>query len=400
MTDLLIDAIALGDDSAYRGIGTYLRELVAGLAARPELEVTALCRPGVELPPTIRPLRMHRVAPGRWRRFEHELLLPLDLHRARPDVFHSPALDPPWGSPSPWVHTLHDVIPLVFDDPALASERRRWRRQAGRFRKASAIVAVSRYTADVGISVLNLDPRRVEVIPHGVGSHFQPPAEANASRQDLLLVSEYSRRKGYQEAFAVMGDLAQRGYPERLRVAGRIAPWLRSVVDSVVAASPAPDRVELLGFVDPLAYYQRAKVLVMSSRYEGFGFPVLEAMACGTPVVAFDNSSLTEVVGDAGILVPDGDVPEMARAIRSLLDDQERWREFGPRPRAGQRVYLGGERAGPRGALQHGRSQRVALSSDPPSRRALRARGQTPPRKTGLTSRGRRCWPFAIARRR
>jgi glycosyltransferase involved in cell wall biosynthesis len=232
----------------------------------------------------------------------------------------------------PWVQTLHDVIPLVFDDPDLEPERRRWRRQSGRYRKATAVVAVSRYSADVGISLLKLDPARVHVIPHGVGQEFAPPGRSRDERRDLLMVGEYSRRKGYPEAFAVVAALTELGYPHRLRVTGRIAPWVRPAVEGVRTASPRPDRVDLLGFVDDLvAEYQRAQVLVMSSRYEGFGLPALEAMACGTPVVAFDNSSLTEVVGAAGILVPDGDVPEMVRAVRSLLDDPGRWREFSQR---------------------------------------------------------------------
>ena len=331
--ELLIDATALGDDSAYRGVGTYVRQLLAGLVREPRLSVTGLCRRGTELPPGVRSARLWRAAPGRWRAAEHELLLPLDLMARSADVFHSPALSPPWRCRSPWVQTLHDVIPLVFDDPELAVERRRWHRHARRYRAADAVVAVSRYSADAGISALGLDPRRVEVIPHGVDPRFHPPeAGRDARAERLLLVSEYSRRKGYPEAFATIGALAELGYPHRLRVTGRIAPWVRPAVDGVVASAPAPDRIELLGYVDDLgAEYQRAQVLIMSSRYEGFGFPVLEAMACGTPVVAFANSSLVEVVGDAGILVPDGDVPELTRAVRSVLDDEHRWHELSAR---------------------------------------------------------------------
>jgi len=333
MTQLLVDATALGDDSAFRGIGTYVRHLLAGLAERPGLAVTALCRQGTALPPGVSGVPLRRIAPGRFRPLEHEVLLPLDLLRQRADVFHSPALSPPWRCRSPWVQTLHDVIPLVVDDPELEVERRRWRRHAERYRRADAIVAVSRYSADVGISVLGLDPRRVEVVPHGVDPGFHPPAGGLSERPEhLLLVGEYSRRKGYPEAFAVVGALAQLGYPHRLRVMGRIAPWVQPAVDAVVSEAPVPERIELLGFVDDLvAEYQQAQVLLMSSRYEGFGFPVLEAMACGTPVVAFANSSLSEVVGDAGILVPDGDVRAMVQVVGSLLDDEARWADLSAR---------------------------------------------------------------------
>ena len=332
-SELLIDATALGDDSAYRGIGTYVRHLLEGLARQPGLRTTALCLAGAPLPEGVGRVRIRRVARARWRRREHELLLPLDLLRHNAGVFHSPALDPPWRCRGPWVQTLHDVIPLVFEDAELDVERRRWRRHAQRYRHADAIIAVSRYSAEVGTSVLDLDPRRIEVIPHGVGAEFEPPPSGGqAERRDLLLVGEYSKRKGYPEALAVVGALTELGYPPRLRVAGRIAPWVRPAVEAVVGRSPARDRVELLGFVDDLVTeYQQARVLIMSSRYEGFGFPVLEAMACGTPVVAFANSSLTEVVGDAGLLVPDGDVSEMTKAVRSLLDDQRRWSEYSAR---------------------------------------------------------------------
>src|SRR5207237_9291849 len=86
---------------------------------------------------------------------------------------------------------------------------------------------------------------------------------------------------------------------------------------------PRPDLVDGVGYVDDLAaLYRQAAVLVVTSRHEGFGLPVVEAMASGTPVVAFTNSALPEVVGDAGLLVPDGDVDAFARAVCSLLDDE------------------------------------------------------------------------------
>jgi glycosyltransferase involved in cell wall biosynthesis len=324
--ELLIDATGLGDGSEYRGIGTYLRQLLAGLTAADGLSTTALVHPGTQLPAGISAAPIRRIAPGRFRATEHDLILPFDLRRQPADVFHSPANSPPRRSHAPWVQTLHDLIPLLFADPDLAAERRRWHRSRDRYKNASAVIAISRHTADTGISTLGLDPKRVEVVPHGVGEEFRPGAEpSQIAPPYLLLVGEYSRRKGYSEGFAVVGGLAERGYPHLLHVTGRIAPWLEGSVQGVVAQAPRPERVQLLGFVDDLvSQYQGASALLMTSRYEGFGLPVLEAMACGTPVVAFANSAVTEVVGDAGLLVPDGDVPAMTAAVRSVLDDPAR----------------------------------------------------------------------------
>lgn len=96
---------------------------------------------------------------------------------------------------------------------------------------------------------------------------------------------------------------------------------MQSQVEAAVRVSPRPERVEMAGFVKDLAgTYSGASALLMTSRCEGFGLPALEAMACGTPVVAFANSSLPEVVGDAGMLVPDGDIEAMTRAVRELVD--------------------------------------------------------------------------------
>jgi len=90
----------------------------------------------------------------------------------------------------------------------------------------------------------------------------------------------------------------------------------------VLARAARPERVQLLGYVDDLAaLYRGASALVFTSRAEGFGLPILEAMACGTPVVAFSNTSVPEVAGDAAVLVRDGDVAAMARGVRRVLEE-------------------------------------------------------------------------------
>jgi glycosyltransferase involved in cell wall biosynthesis len=341
VTSVLVDARELTGESGWSGIGTTIRGLLAGLAGSPAgLDIRALVTPGVALPAGIRPMPIQRFATGGRRRsiVEHQVRLPIDLARHRHDVFHNPTAHPPPVVRGPWVQTLYDVIPLVVPDPNLEVLRRRWRRLAPRYRKADVVAAISRHAADEGIRHLGLDASRVEVVHLGVDPAFHPgPAERDLTDPFVLLVSEYSRRKGFDHALEVIGRLAERGLPHRLKLAGRIPPHVRSELEQLVAASPAPDRVDLLGFVDDLpALYRRASLVLVPSRYEGFGLPALEAMASGTPVLAYDNTSLPEIVGRGDALVADGDEEAMAKAAEAVLTTPDR---------ADAQVAIGLERA-------------------------------------------------------
>jgi glycosyltransferase involved in cell wall biosynthesis len=231
------------------------------------------------------------------------------------------------------VHTLHDLIPLTWPHPLLARDRRRWNRIAPRLRRAAAVVAVSRFSADEGIRHLGLDSRRMHVIPNGVDPSVFHPGETTHGRTPYLLhVAAWGPHKGFAEALLVMAQLAARGFPHRLVMAGPQDPWMLAQVRRVVAAGPCPERVDIAGYVDDMpALYRGATALLMTSRCEGFGLPALEAMASGTPVVAFANSSLPEVVGDGGVLVPDGDIDTMVTAVQRLVGDARAWGELAER---------------------------------------------------------------------
>jgi len=320
MLRVAVDRRSLADGSRHRGIGTYLAAVLEGLSTRPDVDVVTLAAEAAD-----RPGRLGQEATW-WR---HELTLPRAIARSGADVFHSPGQHPPRRSTLPWVQTLFDVIPLVRNDPSMRTYRARWRRLGPRYRQAAAVIAISRSAADDGITALGLDPSRVHVVPCGVAPSFRPAAVRPVPEVPYLLyVGAWGPHKGLAEATAVIAGLADAGYPHHLLVAGAHDPWSRGQVADVVARSARPERVDALGWVDDLVpLYQGASALVSTSRAEGFGLPALEAMACGTPVVAFDNTAQPEVIGPGGVLVADGDVDAMVRALRPLLDDERVWEE-------------------------------------------------------------------------
>jgi glycosyltransferase involved in cell wall biosynthesis len=336
MHKVLFDGRPLSDmHSRDRGIGVFARSLLRSLAPLKELNVVALVRPDTETPPGITRVEIRRLDEHRLTVLEHRLRLSWEIRHNDADVFHSPALEPPIRCPVPWLQTIHDVTPLVYDHPFFRQERHHWERVFRRMRDATTIVSVSRYSADAAIRTLGLEPRRVFVVPNGVDPTFRPPAQRRESDPPYVLyVGVYGPHKGYAEAFELVSELARRGYPHRLKIVGTLNPWREQEIARLLDHCEHPDRVELMGFVtnDELrALYEGASVLVVTSRCEGFGLPAVEAMATGTPVVAFDNTALPEVIGEGGVLVPDGDVTSMVNECASLIDDPSRAHELSAR---------------------------------------------------------------------
>jgi alpha-1,3-rhamnosyl/mannosyltransferase len=339
---VVLDAQPLTSVAAGGGIGSYVRHLLNALSARDDLELRALCTPDALLPAGVTAIPIQRLAHRpRLEAREHAFRVPFDLRRHRPrgSVFHNPSFHAPAGIEAPWVQTLLDVIPLVDDSPDQAVLRARWKRFGPRYRRADAVIAISQHAADEGMKLLGLDPGRLHVAPLGVDTAFVPGA-GPSDPPYLLVVGQYSRRKGFAEAFAVMDALVDAGYPHRLVVAGRIPPWARSELAALVAGTRHPERIELRDAVpDLVPLYQGATAFLMTSRHEGFGLTVLEAMACGVPVVAFSNSSVTEVVGDGGQLVADGDVAALTAAAQTVLADATCAAEWGERGLARARTF-------------------------------------------------------------
>lgn len=320
---VVVDGWELSPPEQRRGIGRFLDGVLPALAAEPMVDVTVL-QPAdevgrVELPRGTTSRPVHRLVPrGRVRAGigEHVARLPFELARTPHDVAWAPGTLPFVHAPGPWVQTLHDLAPLVLDLPGYGFHRAQWRLLGRRLRRAERVVAVSRFAADEGIRVLGLDPRRVEVVPHGVDAAFRPDGPRDEVDEPYVAaVASDDPRKGLPDLVRVAAHLAGRG--TRLHVAGPLGSAARARLESAGATCR--------GHVADLpAFLRSARVVVVTSRYEGFGFVPLEAMACGTPVVAYDTSAVSEVVGAAGRLVATADVAALCAEVEAVLDDPAR----------------------------------------------------------------------------
>jgi glycosyltransferase involved in cell wall biosynthesis len=192
------------------------------------------------------------------------------------------------------------------------------------------VIAVSEATAEDAARLHVAARRRLRVIPEAADPVFRPREGAS---------QRVKERFGVEGAYLLfVGALDARKDPRSLLAAWATARESRSQLKLVIAGAPgrqAPsdmDGAAQLGRVadeDLADLYSAAGCLVFSSRYEGFGLPCLEAMSCGCPVAAFRNSSIPEVVGDAGMLVTDGDAQALGAAAAAMIGQRERWSRSG-----------------------------------------------------------------------
>ncbi len=325
------------------GIGRYAARLAEALLRLPGIELSLLYhgRGGTALPPGLAGLPPRRVRLGSkpWRATlaaASLLRLPLDRVVGPCDLFHATDHVLPPLRHTPSVFTVHDLAFLAHPETHLRSNRTYLAAMMPRYvATATVVIADSEATRRDVLARYQVAPDKVRVVPLGVEPTFAPvpPPEARAlvaaryglTAPYLLFVGTLEPRKNLRGLVAAYRALLQRhdDAPD-LTVAGAEG-WRYDDLYRLVQQEGLSARVRFLGRVadaDLPALYSAAAAFAYPSLYEGFGLPPLEALACGTPVVCSDRSSLPEVVGDAALLVDPTDAAALARALARLLDDE------------------------------------------------------------------------------
>jgi glycosyltransferase involved in cell wall biosynthesis len=331
MRRLGIDARKLADF----GIGTYIQGLLGELVELvAETEVVLFVAPGRDdlLPPL----------PERWKKvsveaagytLREQFVMPIAAARAGVDVLHVPHYVVPLLFPGRLVVTVHDIIHVLFPEfvpSGLGFAYARFMIRAA-VRRGRRVIAVSESTAADLRRLFGASGERLRVIPNGVQAAFLAAPKRVEDRRlldalsiappYLLHVGNHKPHKNVESVLKAYQLLVhdQEATPP-LVLAGGFAP------DGPLAARARgmglEGRVRCLGHVDQhqlAALYRGATVFVYPTLYEGFGLPVLEAMACGVPVVAGNVAAVREVAGDAIMRVNPRDVRELATALRRLL---------------------------------------------------------------------------------
>ncbi len=314
-----------------RSLGELAQERATGHRFVAFVNAPGLAIPGVELQHSRLPLH-HPLARIAW----EQCALPLHAWRRHADLVHGLVNVIPLAARAPGIVTVHDLA-FVRTPETLPPAKRAYLTRLCRasMEKAAAIIAVSRQTADDLMALWGVDSRKITVIHNGVADDF--------TAGEVAAVEEFRRRAGLPERYLFyLGTLEPRKNLELLVSA--FARWRRETrpehrqVKLVLGGGKGwyferiftqVKELELMGEVlfpgfiprvDLPDWYRAAEGFIYPSRFEGFGLPVLEAMACGAPVVCSNAPSLVEVAGDAAIIIPAVDEAALRHALHLLMD--------------------------------------------------------------------------------
>jgi len=333
-----VDAHAIG--CHLTGNEVYIRNLLHEFARldRSSDFIAYVSKPGAHLQ-VPQSIRTSQVSENPFRRLG--LDLPMKLRYDRPDLLHVQYTGPV-GCPVPLVVSVHDVSYLEHPQYFTRFRSTQLRLTVKRTVQAAArILTPSEFSRKAILRHYQIDERKVVVVPNAVSSSFRPVERESAAAvieekfgikgPFVLTVGDLQPRKNHLGLLHAFEEtLRQHPHlPHRLVFVGK-ETWYSKELHRAVLRSNVAGRVHFTGFVedpDLLHFYGACQLFVFPSFYEGFGLPILEAMACGRAVACSSATAMPEVANAAGILFDPYSVPEMARAIADvLLDDEMRMR--------------------------------------------------------------------------
>lgn len=339
--------IAIDYTPAYEqgaGIGRYVRELAAALARIDQqtpyrLFVAGSSRQRLPSPPAGNfEWRSTRVSPRWFARVWHraKVPLPVEWFTGFVNLFHATDFVlPPHLPRTKTILTVHDLsfarVPEAAS-PSLGAYLERVVPQSAR--QADYVLADSLATKQDLMELYQVADEKIEVLYGGVDQHFTRVSDAFGlmtmrskygigSRPYILAVGTVQPRKNYARLIQSLAVLRSKGYDLDLVIAGGKG-WLDNPIYEMIHTEGLEAYVHMIGFADENdlpGLYSDAFCLAYPSLYEGFGFPILEAMACGTPVVTANVSSMPEAAGNAALLIDPYELDTMVNAFQRLYDD-------------------------------------------------------------------------------
>ena len=260
--------------------------------------------------------------------FWSQVRLPVALAGREFDVLHVPGHRVPWITRGRLVTTIHDLVFFTHPETLRPAHRQRliwYTRQAAR--RSARLIAISETTRSGLQEWLDVPAEMIDVVPHGVDhAVFNTTVRPRpVSRPYILSVGTLQPRKNHVTLIRGFRRLCERRKePIDLLMAGTRG-WMYEEIEREARQGPFAERIRLLGYAaesELPQLYRSATLVAIPSLYEGFGLPVLEAMACGAPVVASAIAAFREVAGEAAAFVEPTNVEAWSETMRALLDDE------------------------------------------------------------------------------
>jgi glycosyltransferase involved in cell wall biosynthesis len=335
------------------GIGRYLLNFLSyALSIKPEWEFIIFGNQNTNISlenPNLRKISIPEYITLWW----DQVQLPYHLEKKKIDLLFSPYYKAPIYSPCKVIITIHDLIPLMssFQQKSNPSLKRVVLKHWGKIiaRKAQAIITVSENSKKDIVKMLKVPDGKIEVAPNSVEDRYQPVSDFKALeriKKKYEITKEYifnlgnlkphKNISGLLKAYSQLSSNLKDKY--QLVIVGKKERYFNALANLAKELQLDTLFIDYVQDPDLPALLSSAEFLVFPSFYEGFGIPVLEAMACGCPVVSSNTSSMPEVLGDAALFFNPYHVEEMSLAIRKMLEDENLRNKF--RQKGLERVRL------------------------------------------------------------